>query len=460
MTIKKFLGKTKEEAIAAAKNELGNQVVILNVKEVGKGGFLGLFQKSEYEVTAAVEDDAAGANFVMDLDRVSESAAPLKPEPLRPTSNFTAVADEQISLGASQDDLKSAFQEISEVIKKNEAPSISNPAPQPKPEVKTTPAAATTAAAKPEFQPLFTSDASPAEAKPVSQPKTTGVSSVTSQTKAAETSPFLNRATSNRSFLKILYNTLLDHELEEVYINQLLEDMGKILASGNSLDYLISNVYQKMVLKMGKPKTISLREDSRPQVVFLVGPTGVGKTTTIAKLASMFQVGMHKKVGLITSDVYRIAATNQLAEYARILKAPFAICYAAENLNELVAKQNDCDLILVDTVGFSHRNTEQRENLEQLLNALDAKYSRDIYLVLSATTKAVDLKAIVDAYKQFTDFDLIFTKLDETSNYGNVYNMKLYSGVELSYVTNGQTVPNDIEVVDSQKMVRQLLGGH
>ena len=105
-------------------------------------------------------------------------------------------------------------------------------------------------------------------------------------------------------------------------------------------------------------------------------------------------------------------------------------------------------------------NQEQRENLESLLNALDAKYSRAIYLVLSATTKGADLKAIIDAYKQFTDFDLIFTKLDETSNYGNVYNMKLYSGVELSYVTTGQTVPNDIEVVDSQKMVRQLLGGH
>ena len=301
-------------------------------------------------------------------------------------------------------------------------------------------------AAAPEVKPVVTPEVKPS--KPTVEHTT------------SEGANFLNRATSNRSFLKILYNNLLEHELEEVYINQLLEDMGKILASGNSLDYLISNVYQKMVLKMGKPKTIQLREGGHPQVVFLVGPTGVGKTTTIAKLASMFQVEMHKKVGLITSDVYRIAATNQLAEYARILKAPFAICYTPENLNELVASQADCDLILVDTVGFSHKNQEQRENLENLLNALDAKYLRSIYLVLSATTKRADLKAIIDAYKEFTDFDLIFTKLDETSTYGNVYNMKLYSGQELSYVTTGQTVPNDIEVVDSQKMVRQLLGGH
>jgi len=457
MTIKKFQGKTKEEAIAAAKNELGNQVVILNVKEVGKGGFLGLFQKSEYEVTAAIEDDAAGASFVMDLDKVSESAAPVKPEPLRPTSNFTAVADEEISLSNEGDNLKSAFQEISEVIKKSESGSVTASASTQAKSIQETP--------KESFQPLFAPEPEKTMEKPAAasapQPaQTTAKATTTATNPRDEHASFINRATSNRSFLKILYNTLLEHELEEAYINQLLEDMGKILASGNSLDYLISNVYQKMVLKMGKPKTIQLREDSRPQVVFLVGPTGVGKTTTIAKLASMFQVGLHKKVGLITSDVYRIAATNQLAEYARILKAPFSVCYAPENLNEQVAKQNDCDLILVDTVGFSHRNTEQRENLEQLLNALDAKYSRDIYLVLSATTKAQDLKAIVDVYKQFTDFDLIFTKLDETSNYGNVYNMKLYSGVELSYVTTGQTVPNDIEVVDSQKMVRQLLGGH
>ena len=455
MTIKKFQGKTKEEAIAAAKSELGNQVVILNVKEVGKGGILGLFKKAEYEVTAAVEDDMVSANFGQNLEQVSEKAAPIKPEPLRPASNFSAVADDDLVFVKEEDNLKSAFQEISEVIKKSESvPPRTTPVPaDPTPVVAMeTPKPAPAVS---EFRPLFT----PGAEETVSAPKAEPVKTV-EPAKSSEQPSFLNRATSNRNFLKILYNTLLDHEMEESYINQLLEDMGKILASGNSLDYLISNVYQKMVLKMGKPKTIQLKEGHGPQVVFLVGPTGVGKTTTIAKLASMFQVGMHKKVGLITSDVYRIAATNQLAEYARILKAPFSICYTPENLNELVAEQSDCDLILVDTVGFSHMNQEQRENLENLLNALDAKYSREIYLVLSATTKRADLKAIIDAYKQFTEFDLIFTKLDETSTYGNVYNMKLYSGVELSYVTNGQTVPNDIEVIDSQKMVRQLLGGH
>ncbi|MCR4998845.1 MAG: flagellar biosynthesis protein FlhF [Lachnospiraceae bacterium] len=448
MTIKKFQGKTKEEAIAAAKSELGNQVVILNVKEVGKGGLFGIFKKAEYEVTAAVEDEVTARNFDTDLEKLSENAAPVKPEPLRPISNFNAVADDSVVLTKEEDNLKSAFQEISEVLKKSE-PDAAPAAPKPTPAPAAKPVTES-ASKEVEFRPLTTQEVEPMAPVAPSKPS-----------KTEETNhSFLNRATSNRNFIKILYNNLLEHEMEEVYINQLLEDMGKILASGNSLDYLISNVYQKMVLKMGKPKTITLREGAGPQVVFLVGPTGVGKTTTIAKLASMFQVGMHKKVGLITSDVYRIAATNQLAEYARILKAPFAICYAPENLNELVSAQADCDLILVDTVGFSHRNTEQRENLEQLLNALDAKYSRSIYLVLSATTKGADLKAIIDAYKQFTDFDLIFTKLDETATYGNVYNMKLYSGVELSYVTTGQTVPNDIEVVDSQKMVRGLLGGH
>ena len=122
MTIKKFQGKTKEEAIAAAKSELGNQVVILNVKEVGKGGLFGIFKKAEYEVTAAVEDDLTTTGFGQNLEKVSETAAPVKPEPVpTPTpiaGNFSAVADEKISLNANEEDLKSAFQEISEVLKR------------------------------------------------------------------------------------------------------------------------------------------------------------------------------------------------------------------------------------------------------------------------------------------------------------------------------------------------------
>ena len=117
------------------------------------------------------------------------------------------------------------------------------------------------------------------------------------------------------------------------------------------------------------------------------------------------------------------------------------------------------DLVLVDTAGFSHKNQAQKDDLKKLLSNVGDEYEKEIYLVLSATTKYQDLKEIVDTYRGFTDFKIIFTKLDETSAYGNILNMKMYTGADLSYVTTGQNVPDDIEEIDSQKIVKTLLGG-
>ena len=133
--------------------------------------------------------------------------------------------------------------------------------------------------------------------------------------------------------------------------------------------------------------------------------------------------------------------------------------YKADELNDAIARLSDYDLIFVDTAGFSHKNTAQKEDIKNLINGLDSEYESEVYLVLSATTKYNDLKDIVDMYHEISDFKLIFTKLDETSCYGNILNIKLYSDADLSYVTTGQNVPDDLEVFDTQKIVKQLLGG-
>ena len=154
----------------------------------------------------------------------------------------------------------------------------------------------------------------------------------------------------------------------------------------------------------------------------------MGKTTTIAKIASKYKVEHDRKITFFTADTYRIAATEQLRVYANILDAPMSIIYSPEEMNEAIAGAADSDLIFVDTAGFSHRNEEQRND-------------------------------ITKSYHKISDYKLIFTKLDETSTYGNILNVKLYSGADLSYVTNGQNVPDDIEIFDTQKIVKQLLGG-
>ena len=133
--------------------------------------------------------------------------------------------------------------------------------------------------------------------------------------------------------------------------------------------------------------------------------------------------------------------------------------YTPEEVNESIAKVSDCDLVLIDTAGFSHKNSEQGDDIKRLIDSVDKKYEKEVFLVVSATTKYKDLLSIADVYRGIADYRLIFTKLDETSAYGNLLNLRLYSGAELSYTTNGQNVPNDIELFNTQKIVKQLLGG-
>ncbi len=420
MTIKKYYGKTKEEAIALAKNELGSDAEIMNIEEKKSGGFLGMGKKSSFEVTAMVDRDIDNSNGV--------------------NRRFEAVADQDIKVSyedvkkensdAQLEETKRQFAELSKIFRENEN------VVSTKKEVKE--------------NPLPNTEESQSIKKTVNE---------TSSEEFIEKKKAPKKSNTNHKFVKTLYNTLLDNDVDEKYINQLLFDMEKVFRNGNNVNFLISNVYQKMILKMGQPSTISFAKKG-PMVVFFIGSTGVGKTTTIAKLASEFKMEKKKKVAFITIDTYRLKATDQLGEYASIMKIPMSVIYEPEELSEKVSNLSDYDLILVDTSGFSHKNNEMRENVVKLINGLDDKFEKEVYLVLSATTKYRDLKEILDSYKEFTDFNMIFTKLDETTNFGNILNCRLYSGNSLSYVTNGQNVPNDIEVVDTQKLVKQLLGGN
>ena len=262
----------------------------------------------------------------------------------------------------------------------------------------------------------------------------------------------------NFKFMKMLYRTMLNNDVNEKYVNQILDEAEKVTNSGSNVDIILSNVYQKMILKLGEPNCIDL-SGKKPHVIFFVGPTGVGKTTTIAKIAAKYKVEHDKKVAMLTADTYRIAAAEQLKIYANILDAPVKIIYSAEELNQSLETLAEYDLVFVDTAGFSHKNEEQREDIKKLVNGLDLKYEKEVYLVLSATTKYKDLMEIVDIYREIAEYKIIFTKLDETTSFGNILNIRLYSGADLSYMTNGQSVPDDLEVFNTQMVVKQLLGG-
>ena len=418
MTINKFQGKTEEEAIAKAKQEFGENAVIMNVKEVKPKGLFRAFKNSTYEVTAAMEEKEQFVNPKRALQNTKK---------LHDSINLSA--DEKIDIPKPE-----AKPDFRELLQKT----MPNSSRMQEPEEK-------------KIEQRLDDLSNRIEESLARTPK---------GEKPEAENPVKEKPSSEEfHFVRILYSTLLKNEVNEKYVNQILDEIEKFIRPGNSVDMILSNVYQKLILRFGQPKTIDL-SGSKPKILFFVGPTGVGKTTTIAKIASKYKVEYDKKVAFITADTYRIAATEQLQVYANILDAPMAIVYSQAELNDSIAKFEDYDLVFVDTAGFSHKNEKQRNDMKTLLGGVSEEYNKEVYLVLSATTKYMDLLDIVDSYREIADYKLIFTKLDETTTYGNLLNIKLYSGADLSYTTNGQNVPDDIEVFDTQKIVKKLLGGN
>ena len=424
MTINKYQGETKEEAIEKAKEELGANAVVMNVREIKPKGILKGFKKSIFEVTAAMEEKE---KFVNPLSAIYA--------PLKMHEGINLAADEKIPF--------SQLQDKTPVRPKEPAPEK----PKIKPAPETTP------------------DVSNGEL----ERRLENLSSIlektfsTEEVKKEEPAEKLEQTTvvtnpESFHFIKMLYRTMLENDVNEIYVNQIMDEAEKVLHNGSSVDYILSNVYQKMILKLGQPKTIQL-EGKKPKVVFVIGPTGVGKTTTIAKIASKYKVDKGRKVAFLTADTYRIAATEQLRVYANILDAPMSIIYSADEMNAAIDRVKEYDLVFVDTAGFSHKNDSQCEDMKKLIGGLSEDYEKEVYLVISATTKYRDLLEIADIYKEIADYKLIFTKLDETTTYGNILNIRMYSGAPLSYMTEGQNVPDDLSEFDTQKIVKQLLGG-
>lgn len=413
MIIKKFTGKTEAEATEAAKKELGSTLVIMNVREVKKKGLFAFLLPKQIEVTAALEEEAP--------------ARPQYGSILRTTADKEIRTEQQNLLAKnSTENIEKKLDSLQTLLESQ----LNNRQSE-----------------KEESANAKTQDVTDAEEK---ENKTQDMAAA--EKKEEEKNPEQDK------FIRLLYNKMLDNEMDEKYVNSILEDASKTKKADLPFDYLLANIYQKMVLKFGKSEGITPSEEG-PRIVLFIGPTGVGKTTTIAKLAGRYCVEEKKKVALLTADTYRIAAAEQLRTYANILETPFRIIYTPEELQAAVEDYWDCDYIFIDTAGRSHQNTDQLEKMKEMVAALKRPESYQVFLVLSATTKYRDLQKIADCYGRIADFELIFTKLDETEAVGNLLNMKLYTDAPIAYVTCGQNVPDDMEAFNPQKTVKQILGG-
>ena len=429
MIIKKFQAKTESEAIEAAKKELGANVVVMNVRNIKRKGIFAFFKPQLVEVTVALEDDT---------DRAIQEKANVRniTEALGKVNSIVTRAEQ--SRRSERIDIKVRDDDDSD-----DTPIRSVSYEKPK---------GTGSMLEEKIDSLQNIIEEKLQPEGEKNTRTASQNKDTEDLKEAEGDDELNK------FFNLLNSSLIDNEVNEEYANQIIDETKKATKPGTPFDVALAGIYQKMILKFGKPSIISPAEKG-PKIVFFVGPTGVGKTTTIAKIASKFSVEQKRKIALLTADTYRIAAAEQLKTYANILEVPFRIIYTIEEMESALDDFRDFDYVFVDTAGHSHQNSEQKNIMGDFVHSVDGIAEKEVYLVVSATTKYRDLKSIADAYSEITQYKLIFTKLDETTALGNLLNLKLYTDASLSYITCGQNVPDDIEEFNAQRTVKNLLGG-
>ena len=187
------------------------------------------------------------------------------------------------------------------------------------------------------------------------------------------------------------------------------------------------------------------------QVIALVGPTGVGKTTTLAKLAAKFSLEQGKKVALVTADTYRIGAVEQLRTYARIMGIPLEIALTPEEVAAGVEKHSDKDIILIDTVG---RSQQSEDHLAELKSFIDAAHPTQTHLVVAASLAQDVQSEVVEKFTALSPTHLVVTKLDESRNRGCLVNLPIKTGLGISCLTAGQNVPQDLDFAEAGRIAR------
>lgn len=235
---------------------------------------------------------------------------------------------------------------------------------------------------------------------------------------------------------------LMDLDIDKSVMEKILEEIKE----GEDRELKLKEILREM---------LNVDVPSNNGVMVLVGPTGVGKTTTIAKLAGKLSLVDKKKVGLITIDTYRIGAVEQLKTYGEIINIPFKVVMTPKEMDDALKSMSNCDVILVDTTGRSSKNIMQILELRSFIDKIEEKH---VFLVISSITKSKDIEAILNGYSSLNYSSLIITKLDETSSYGSILSITNKSNKNISYITTGQSVPDDIKNPDQEELVRLILG--
>lgn len=382
MKIKRFVGDSMPEAMKQAKEQMGDEAVIIYSRKYKEGGLLGLFARERFEITVAMDENYPKENLPSLLVETAVAAdlETQESKPQVPTSR-----DGGYSAGEILSEIRSMKGMVEDLRERIE-----------------------------------------------DEPQ--------------------NYSRTGRILLKQLHSRQIEQRLANRIVKAVEERVDKGYAGDIARTRELCVQVVAELLK--KPRGIEINK-GKPRIVALIGPTGVGKTTTIAKLAARFSLMEARKVGLITIDTYRIAAVEQLKVYADIIGLPLEVVFKPGDLKKALDRFTSRDLVFIDTAGRSPHNESQMEELSSLVGEANPD---EVILVLSATTKTEDL---LETYKRFNLIKIdkiIFTKLDETTCYGPILSVINKTKKRLSYVTNGQSVPDDIELLDNISLARLIVG--
>ena len=447
MIIKRYVVKNINEAMTRIRYELGKDAIIISQRKVRKPGLKGLFSGKLIEITAAVEsaeDEAKDTELKASKKKVSDEEEEFR----KSIESIRKLMEGELAVHREENNTplnKMIMEHNNNVVKEREDAEILR-----------------------EELGLIN------DIKPnnnISQKSVQNDMSIQSvHNEVVELKNLINKvmedqvhSKDNSNFVNNTYNTGMKKSINSNIDNEIKEKLNDMDIDEEFFDSIIKiaseykheDIDIKEILRDIFEREILVTTGSFNGKVALVGPTGVGKTTTIAKLAGRLSLVDKKKVGLITIDTYRIGAIEQLKTYAEIMNIPFRVVITIKEMGEAIEAMEDCDVILIDTTGRSSKNTMQISELRAFIEKAEPDY---VNMVISATTKNRDIKTILNGYSDLGYDGVIVTKLDETTVYGSIYNIAKRANKPVNFITIGQNVPDDIKVPSKEELARFILG--
>jgi len=459
MKLRTYRAASIADALADIKRDLGSDAVILHTRTFKAGGVLGLGARRHFEITATSAESVAPRRPRTPVRRVDDHAPVTRSagEALLRQAYSSGLLSREGEAAARDADARARAvrDEVRLASGASPAPVATIATPLRPSSTRPDPGTVAVALAEPPVAPSTPPSTIDVEIASELASLKRLVGQVLTRTGRGTHAPTMPEA------LFKLYTRMLEAELADEVADEVVAQVRRSLDDEAAADEsLVLDAVRRelaaMIPAAPTPQTPRRAKDGRPLTIALVGPTGVGKTTTIAKLAATYKLRKGKSVGLITSDTYRIAAVDQLRTYANIIGLPLEVAMTPADMKAACSRLSQRDVILIDTAG---RSPSDEARLAELREFLAAASPHETHLVLSSASSE---RAMVDAAERFgvaSPDRVIFTKLDESVGFGVIVNAARRIGMKLSFVTTGQEVPDHLEPGRPDRLANLILSG-